>query len=410
MPIDPPRRRSHQSHSNVEPPRPLGPDVRRALRDRLLAALGSIPEPADGILLLDHANVVWASGFDHSASERPVGLYLSVDADPVLYVPYLEIDHARDVDGVDVEAYEEFPGHRHPVRWMFDRIADRSPRSRRYAIDALDTRVHAALRGDGRDVFATDVVAAVRAVKEPAELALVRSAASFADRCLHWILEHGGPTVAAGGSELDILQGGVNAARRAMNDALGEAFPATQLHVVGTVHTGPRAALPHGRTGQRAPTAGEVLIAGIGAKVGGYHAESGATFVLGTANDDQALCLAAADSSRLAAIDAVASGASCQSVHDAAMAVLTSAGFEPYLRHRIGHGMGVEGHEAPWLAPGDDTPIGAGMVFSNEPGIYRPGVDGYRTIDSMIVHDDGVELPSRFQSTVPWDHRVLPLD
>ena len=92
------------------------------------------------------------------------------------------------------------------------------------------------------------------------------------------------------------------------------------------------------------------------------------------------------------------------------MTVLTSAGFAPYLRHRIGHGMGVEGHEAPWLATGDDTPIAAGMVFSNEPGIYRPGVDGYRTIDSMIVHDDGVELPSRFQSTVPWDHRVLPLD
>jgi len=372
--------------------------------------LGSTPEPPDGVLLLDHANVVWASGFDHSPSERPVGLYLSFDAAPVLYVPRLEIDHAQGIEGVDVEAYEEFPGHRHPVRWMFDRITDRFPRSRRYGIDALETRLHAALRDDGRDVTPSDAVAAVRAVKEPAELDLVRSAASYADLCLHWIHEHGGATAAAGGSELDILQGGVDAARRAMSDELGEAFSASQLHVVGTVHSGPRAALPHGRTGQRTPTAGDVLIAGIGAKVGGYHAESGATFVLETATDEQAHCLAASDSSRLAAIDAIAPGASCQSVHDAAMEVLANAGLELHLRHRIGHGMGVEGHEAPWLARGDDTPISAGMVFSNEPGIYRPGIDGYRTIDSMIVHDDGVELPSRFQSTVPWDRRVLALD
>lgn len=391
-------------------PRPLGPDVRRALRDRLLAALADAPEAPDGVLLLDHANVVWASGFDHSPSERPVGLYLTFDADPVLYVPRLEIDHARGVEAVEVEAYEEFPGHRHPIRWMFDRIADRSPRSRRYVVDALEMRVHAALRDDGRDVRPTETVAAVRAVKDPAELDLIRSAASYADLCLEWIHEHGGATAAAGGSELDILQGGVDAARRAMSDELGAAFPTTQLHVVGTVHTGPRAALPHGRTGQRTPSAGEVLIAGIGAKVGGYHAESGATFVLGWANDDQSLCLAAADASRRAAIDALVSGASCQSVHDAAMDVLANAGLERHLRHRIGHGMGVEGHEAPWLAPGDDTPIAAGMVFSNEPGIYRPGIDGYRTIDSMIVHDDSTELPSRFQSTVPWDQRVLALD
>lgn len=393
-----------------EPAAPLGPEVRRTFRNRLLDALQRTTEPPDGLLLLDHANVVWASGFDHSPSERPVGLYLSVDADPVLFVPRLEADHADAVSGVDVEAYEEFPGYRHPVRWMFDRIADRSPRSQRYGVDVLEARVHAALRADGRDVEPCDAVTAVRSVKEPEELNLIRAAASYADRCLHWIEQHGGETVASGGSELDILQGGVRAARRAMDEELGVSFPATQLHVVGTVHTGSRAALPHGRTGHRTPTAGEVLIAGIGANVGGYHAESGATFVLAMMSDEQARILEAADAARAAAIDATVPGASCQSVHDAAMAVVADAGLEAHVRHRIGHGMGVEGHEAPWLAPGDVTAIGARMVFSNEPGIYRPGIDGYRTIESMIVHDDGVELPSRFQSVVPWVRRVLVLD
>ena len=69
--------------------------------------------------------------------------------------------------------------------------------------------------------------------------------------------------------------------------------------------------------------------------------------------------------------------------------------------------MGVEGHEAPWLSPGDDTPTAPGMVFSCEPGIYRPGHDGWRCIETLIVTDTGVETPSRFQSTHPFDARVI---
>jgi Xaa-Pro aminopeptidase len=69
--------------------------------------------------------------------------------------------------------------------------------------------------------------------------------------------------------------------------------------------------------------------------------------------------------------------------------------------------MGIEGHEAPWLAPGDSTIVAEGMVFSNEPGIYRPGVDGYRTINTMIVSPHGVEVPSRFQSRFGIEQRIL---
>jgi hypothetical protein len=80
-------------------------------------------------------------------------------------------------------------------------------------------------------------------------------------------------------------------------------------------------------------------------------------------------------------------GTPCAAVNAAGLDRLRAAGLGDFIRHRVGHAMGVQGHEGPWLAPGDATPVAAGMVFSNEPGIYRPGVDGYRTIDSMIVGD-----------------------
>ena len=102
-----------------------------------------------------------------------------------------------------------------------------------------------------------------------------------------------------------------------------------------------------------------------------------------------------------AAIAALRPGVRCDAVNEAALEPIRSAGLAEAIRHRIWHGMGIEGHEAPWLVPGDETRITPGMVFSNEPGIYRPGIDGYRTINSMIVLADRCgHVPSRFLSRI----------
>ena len=71
--------------------------------------------------------------------------------------------------------------------------------------------------------------------------------------------------------------------------------------------------------------------------------------------------------------------------------------------------MGVEGHEAPWLAPGDHTPVAPGMVFSCEPGVYRPGLDGWRTIDTLVVGAGGAQLASSFQTRHPLQARTIPI-
>lgn len=388
--------------------RPIDPAVRERFRRRLRERIDA--EDRDGLLLLRPPNVVWASGFDHSPSERPVGWYLPLAGVPVLFVPLLEREHAESVPDVEVEAYEEFPGTVHPVVWMLERITSRFGAATRVGIDALDMRVHAELNARSFAIDPSQAADEVRAVKEPEELALTRGAARYADACLAWILAEAGEVLRSGGTELDVLSGGVGAARALLAEELGGTFSAGSLHVVGTVHTGPRAALPHGRTMARAPSPGETLIAGIGAKVGGYHAESGATFVLGEPDRERAHCLAAADACGRAAIEALRVGRTCVSVHESAMRPLADAGLSEHVRHRIGHAMGVEGHEAPWLAPGDETILVPGMVFSNEPGIYRSGIDGYRTIDSMIVTECEPEVPSRFQATTPWDQRVIPID
>jgi Xaa-Pro dipeptidase len=387
------------------PPHPLGAADYERFRGRLRDALRG--RQLDGALLLEMPSVIWATAFHHSPSERPIGLHLPTDGEPTLFVPLLEREHAEETAGVRVETYEEYPGEVPAAVWMCARIRDLQSPGARLGIDALDAGLWAAAREQLPHLRIDRAAADVRALKDDAELALVRAAARYADRCLDAILAGAGDVIAAGGSELDVLESGVGAARALQRAELGDRFGPAKTTVVGTVHSGPRAALPHGRTSDRRPRLGEVLIAGIGAAVGGYHAESGATFAIGAPNDDQRRCLRAAEACHDAAIAALVPGAACAAVNQAGLAQLRAAGLGDFIRHRVGHAMGVQGHEGPWLAPGDATPVAPTMVFSNEPGIYRPGVDGYRTIDSMIVTEHGVDLPSTFQTRVPWDARVI---
>ncbi|TVR96172.1 MAG: aminopeptidase P family protein [Trueperaceae bacterium] len=356
----------------------------------------------DGVLCLDFHDVVYLTGFFHSPNERPVGCFVPTEGDVTLYVPLLEREHAAETWIARIETYEEFPGHVHPAVWMAQDAA-----AERLGVDGLELRVAAALEAAGVRITLTDAVERLRWRKSARELDLIRTAARFADRCLEHVLQQAGAIASSGGTELDILAAALAGTESDMRDALGTTFDGTPTRVVGSVHTGPQAALPHGRPGLRRPGTGDVLIAGIGVAIGGYHAESGATFVFGRADDDQRRCLLAAEACDREAREACRPGVLGEDVNEAGLRVLRDAGLGGHIRHRIGHGMGLQGHESPWLAPGGTVPIAAGMVFSNEPGIYRPGVDGYRTINTMIVHDFHVEVPSRFQATHAVEQRVL---
>ena len=380
--------------------KPLSPAFHERTRDRLRARAEAAS--LDGLFLLAPGNITYASGFHFSVNERPVGLHLPVEAEPVLFVPLLERENAADVAGVRVETYEEFPGPMPPVLWMIERIG-----RCRLGIDALDAKLLDAARGRLERVDLADRALPERSIKHPEELDLVRAAARFADLCLDRLASAGADIIKDGGTDRDLLAYCTGHARTALETAHGKSFQGTKMGITATIHSGPRAALPHGSVVARTPQPGDTLIAGIGASLGGYHAESGVTLVVGDIDREQARIMAAMDDARAVTIAALGARAPCASVNEAALGALGDAGFGEAIRHRIGHGMGVEGHEAPWLAPGDPTPTAPGMVFSCEPGVYRPGRDGYRTIETLIVAETGVEVASRFQSDHPIETRVI---
>lgn len=389
--------RHHTVRGDLTPlPPSFHEEVRQRLRDR------ARDEELDGLLLLAAGNVTYATGWHFSRNERPVGLWLPVDSEPLLLVPFLEREYAMDVPGIEVHTYEEFPGTTPPVLWMLDQAG-----GRRIAIDTLDAALlgDAAVNLDRLDLI--DYVLPERAVKQEAELDLIREAALFADQVLERLLTEGGDIISQGGTEADLLADCTGHVRTMLSGTYGAIFQGTKMGITASVHSGPRAALPHGAVTNRCPQPGEPIVAGIGCSLGGYHAESGVTLVLGEISDEQRRVMDAMSEAGTVTIDALGQGQSCTQVNEAALTAIHDADLGDTIRHRIGHGMGVEGHEAPWLAPGDETLAAPGMVFSCEPGVYRPGLDGWRTIDTLIVGQDRVELASRFLTRHPPESRVL---
>ncbi|MBB3950010.1 M24 family metallopeptidase [Aureimonas jatrophae] len=382
---------------------PLGDAFRRGVLDRLRARIAA--ERLDAALFLRPGNVRYLTGWDFHANERPMGVLVRLDTDRrELLVPDLERENAAQAALFRVETYEEYPGEVPAELWMCRRAA-----GLRLAVDALDASLLRACEGEVRELRLVDLAAPLRARKTPEELALVREAARFADLCLERLLAQAGAIVRDGGTELDLLADCTGHARQALEASHGARFAGTRLAITASVHSGPRAALPHGATSLKRPEAGETLIAGIGACLGGYHAESGATLFLGDLTPEQARVAHAMERSDRAAQEALKPGTPCHEVNRRAMEPLREAGLGEAIRHRIGHAMGVEGHEGPWLAPGDPTPVEPAMVFSSEPGVYRPGRDGFRTINTLIASEAGTEVPSRFLAAHPIERRVVAL-
>lgn len=359
----------------------------------------------DGMLVLNTANVIYVSGFFHIPSERPIGVYIPFEGQPILFAPLLERENSTDSWIPDARFYFEYPGEEDPIAWM---LRETGLRAGRVGVDHLPLSVLPRLPGD-IEIISSDLVNRLRWVKTPEEIALIERAATYADYCLEVLAANAAQMIRDGATELDLLRMCVGAASEKLNREVGTLFRLGGGGVVGTVHSGERAALPHGSPIARKPLPGETLIAGIGASVGGYHAESGATFIVGEPTHDQWHCLRAAAGCNDAGVQALRAGETCAAVNRAALGVLQDAGLSDTIRHRIGHGMGIEGHEAPWLAPGDETILVPGMVFSNEPGIYRPGIDGYRTINSMIVTEGDARVPSHFLASNPPEKRIIAL-
>jgi Xaa-Pro aminopeptidase len=169
-------------------------------------------------------------------------------------------------------------------------------------------------------------------------------------------------------------------------------FSKMNLRGGAMVLLGASAALPHGSRQPQKSKEGDVALIDGGCLVEGYESDVSRTGVLGKPTEKMQRAFESVRKAQDAALAAARAGKLSGSVDDAARAIVTSAGFGPdykFFTHRLGHGIGLDGHEHPYLVRGSKTVLEPGMTFSNEPGIYIPGEFGIRCEDDMAITADG---------------------
>jgi Xaa-Pro dipeptidase len=344
---------------------------RAALRSRL----GE--RDLDALLVVDLRNVRYLTGFTGSnaallvhadGEERTVfctdGRYLTQST---RQVPDLQLVNERQC----APALATLVGEQQYRRTGFE--------SHRVTVDELD--ILTGLAGTAELVRAAGLVEELRVVKDDTEIEALRMACAAADRALADLIEHGG--LRPGRTEREVARELEN--RMLDHGAAGPSFESI-------VATGANSAVPHHRPTDAVLATGDLVKLDFGALVDGYHSDMTRTFVLGAPAEWQRELYDLVAASQAAGRAALRPGAEVRDVDAAARAVVEAAGRGEEFLHGLGHGVGLEIHEAPALAKTGEGRLSAGMAVTVEPGVYLSGKGGVRIEDTLVVRDGDPEL------------------
>jgi Xaa-Pro dipeptidase len=337
-------------------------------------------EELDALLLFEPANIAYATGFFHLQTERPLAAVLPREGTPLLLIPLLEVDHVP--ESVEVETYFDYPGKMNRIEWIKSHLKSRS--LRKIGIEkSLSISSYEIL--SELDITPTNIVSTMRQTKESEEIALISKAAEYADYAVERAVHYTNPGV----TEFEINERTRMDVSERMLEELEEIVPVQGGLSGGLVCSGENGALPHGMPSSKRVQLGESIILSFGAAVGGYHAESERTAFLGTPSEEQKEAFTIMSEAQKKGGEAVKEGKKCCDINETCLNVIRGTAYEKYLRHRMGHGIGLQGHEPPWVEEGDETVLKCGMTISNEPGIYIPRFGGFRHSDTVLVTTEG---------------------
>jgi Xaa-Pro aminopeptidase len=228
-----------------------------------------------------------------------------------------------------------------------------------------------------------DLVETLRERKDPGELALIEVANGIAIRALERTL----PQLSVGMTELEVA----GVLEKALRDEGSEGFPFESI-----VASGPRSALPHARSTSRRIEAGDFLLLDFGAETKGYCADVTRTFVMGRAAPEQRAVYDVVRTANETASNRVRAGMSGRDADAIARDYIEQRGYGDLFGHSLGHGLGLEVHEAPRLARTAEGALAEGAVVTIEPGIYRPGWGGVRIEDDVFLGPNGPKILTSF--------------
>lgn len=328
-------------------------------------------------------NVYYLTNFAYRPHERPFFLIVPSEGKPMLVVPLLEVSHAeqRILIDVDYHTYYEYPA---PAGKTFIDILGRLISSeKKVGIESSLSVAHQQII-PGKITIA-DVVDETRLVKTDYEVSRIAHACSVVDLGLKKVLELSKPGIQIGALYSE-------GSKEMMDKTLFEIPDANRLVTKFMAAVWPKAisAQPHSVSSLfNSIEKGGPNVAIITAQTNGYSAELERTYFVGEVSDEAKKLFDICMKARQKAYDIVKPGVRGEDIDEAVLKIIKDAGYEDNILHRTGHGLGITGHEPPWVALGSEHVIEKNMVISIEPGIYVEGLGGFRHSDTVLVTEDG---------------------
>jgi len=340
----------------------------------------------DAVVLNPGPTLTYLTGLQFHLMERPVVLFVMPNQDPVLVLPELELPKV-DLFPYKVQAfaYGEIPGE-----WddAFRKAAQAlnldgkkigvEPRQMRL----MEFRHVKAGAPEAEYPDASDALTTLRLIKDKQEIEAMRRAVKIAQDALEATI----PQIKIGMTERELSAELVIQLFKHGSDA--------ELPFSPIVSAGPNSANPHASPTERKLQAGDMLVVDWGAAYNGYISDLTRTFAVGNVDDELVKIHKIVQEANAAGRAAGKPGVPCADVDIATRDVIEKSGYEKYFTHRTGHGIGMEGHEDPYIRSDNMQLLEAGMAYTVEPGIYLPNRNGVRVEDDVVVTETGVDVLS----------------
>jgi Xaa-Pro aminopeptidase len=330
----------------------------------------------DALLLSLGADLPWLTGYEAMPLERLTMLVLPADGDATLVVPQLEAPRVEPRPEFEIRPWSETEDPTEVVAQLLGARTSLAISDRAWVTFLL--RLQGWLPKATWQA-ASIVTAPLRAVKEADEVEALRRASAAADRVAAQLQK--GEVPFTGRTEFEVS---TDIGRRLR----AEGNQKVNFAIVGS---GPNSASPHHEPGRRVIQPGEAVVCDFGGTLDGYCSDITRTFWTGGSEPPAQYrdLYAVLHQAQAEAVDAAVVGTPCEDVDGVARRIITDGGYGPNFIHRIGHGIGLEEHEDPYLVAGNCEPLTPGHAFSIEPGIYIAGQWGARIEDIVVAAPDG---------------------
>lgn len=371
----------------------ISDDEYRARREAVVAGMDAMH--LDAVCVFYPARVAYLTGFHHVPTERPIALVLGPNSYTALVVPAVEKEHAETLTGIDrLDVYFEYPGIEHPMERVGVALAEVGAQPERIGADHDGFVPYWGYRGprltDITGKPPTDaemLIESLRRVKSPAEIDCIQLSCDWAARA-HRRMQG---AIVTGKTEMECYApAAVETIAEMMREMPGWRPRGFSSHELPAMFVGGRAtAMPHGFVRGHGLQPGDVLVTGAGADIDGYHSELERTMIVGEPSSAQERAFDAMLKLQSHAIETMSPGLPAGEIELAVVRLAEELGVRDNLRHHVGHSIGLEAHEAPFLDRGDEAVLEPGMVFTVEPGVYFQELGGFRHSDTVLITEEG---------------------